>query len=158
MAFSRPEGSLPPACAILGLPPPFPPISGAVSLIMLPDIAPFLTAPSVAEAIRFTLPSITVPRMTTLSPSLSLSWSLSVLKALTSAASAFVARIFTPLCSTAFERASPSELPASFALRLSFSDLSALSSSVSCASLCVSSLGCALMMEAALKSSFSISR
>ena len=61
MAASRaavmPEASEPPACAMLGLPPPRPPTKPAICLMMSPAEKPAATADSVPAARSATLPS-----------------------------------------------------------------------------------------------------
>src|SRR5207249_4102864 len=61
-------GSLPPAWARLGLPPPLPPTALATSPTSLSACTPFLTRSSVAAATNCTLPSSTQPTTTTALP------------------------------------------------------------------------------------------
>ena len=55
-AASMPETSLPPACAMVGLPPPPPLISREICLITAPALKPFSTASSVPAASRIGVP------------------------------------------------------------------------------------------------------
>src|SRR5450830_105939 len=99
-AFGKPLGSVPPACAMSGRPPPLPPTCWATKLTNSPALT-LPVASAVTPAIRLTLPSLTEASTMAAVFSLSLSLSMVSRRALTSAPSSVAASTLMPLTSTA---------------------------------------------------------
>src|SRR5450830_519155 len=99
-ACGKPLGSVPPACAMSGRPPPLPPTCWATKLTSSPALT-LLVASAVTPAIRLTLPSLTDASTMAAVFSLSLSLSMVSRKAVTSAPSSVAASTLMPLTSTA---------------------------------------------------------
>src|SRR5450830_187507 len=147
-ACGKPLGSVPPACAMSGRPPPLPPTCWATKLTSSPALT-LLVASAVTPAIRLTLPSLTDASTMAAVFSLSLSLSMVSRKAVTSAPSSVAASTLMPLTSTACVSNSSPWFAANLDLSADNSFSSDLTCSCTWAIRCVNSSGCALRAAAA---------
>jgi hypothetical protein len=119
-AAGMPAGSLPPAWAMSGRPPPRPPTFSAATLTRSPALKRSVRS-LVTPAMRLTLPSLSVASSTTPEPTLFLSWSMVSRSDLGSAPSSRAASTLTPSTSTVWSARSLPAALASLALSCSSS-------------------------------------
>ena len=132
-------GSLPPASAMSGRPPPEPPTFFATSAMILPACTRAVRS-FVTPTISATLPSLTDPMTTTPDPSLLRRLSTSVRSCVRSRLSARVARTFTPFTSRTFSVADETDDAADFMRACSSSRFKRLISSSRFSNACLSAL------------------
>src|SRR5450830_670412 len=147
-ACGKPLGSVPPACAMSGRPPPLPPTCWATKLTSSPALT-LEVASAVTPAIRLTLPSVTLASTMAAVFSLSLSLSMVSRKVATSAPSRVAASTLMPLTSTAFVTSSSPCPAASFDFSAASSFSSALTWSCTWPMRVVNSSGLVLRAPAA---------